>query len=277
MVNIECLARRIIGFVMNRRQESAGFAAAPSLPSSIEDTYFALRILETLQPFSDEDLISLSKDRSIKEYLIKIENRHSSSIKVAFRHLIACRIVGIDPDDAWIRRFISPKAKEGHDLRRDYYRHRILREGLSEPTPQNDRTLIAGYLAKYRTVEELWMVLYLTEGSPQDHLDREVLISWLHACRNPDGGFGYMPGTTSFMENNYYSLRSLRLLRARAPSQEHVLAFILRSQGKGGGFARRSGAAPFLDATWHAVATIALLMPWRKVNNALRVAGATEL
>jgi hypothetical protein len=113
------------------------------------------------------------------------------------------------------------------------------------------------------------MVLYLAERNSQAQLDRKALVSWLHACQNPDGGFGYMPGTTSFMENNYYSLRSLRLLEDRAPLQEDVLAFVLRAQGKGGGFARRNGAAPFLDATWHAVATIALVVSRSKVKRSL--------
>ena len=269
MVNVERLAPRIIGYVMDRRRESGGFAAAPTLPSSIEDTYFALRILETLQPFSERELVSLSKDSSIREYLMKIEDRHSWSIRIAFRHLMACRIVGIVLDDAWIRRFILERAKEGHDLRDDYYRHRIPREGLSEAAPPKERTVIASYLAKFRTVEELRMVLYLAERNPHAQLDRKALVSWLHACQNPDGGFGYMPGTTSFMENNHYSLRSLRLLGDRALSQEAVLAFVLRAQGKGGGFARRNGAAPFLDATWHAVATIALVISRRKVNGSL--------
>jgi hypothetical protein len=267
MVRLEGLAPGIISFVMARRREDGGFAAAPTLPSSIEDTYFALRILEALQPFSEDELTSLGKDRSVKKYLLKMGDRDSWSLRTAFRHLMTCRIVGVNLDGTWIRRFISPKAKKGRGLRDNYYMMRILREGLAEPARQTDQKAMAGYLAKYRTVEELYMVLYLLEGNPEILFSaRQALISWLHACQNPDGGFGFMPGNTSFMENNYHSLRSLRLLKEQTPSQEDILAFVLRSQGKQGGFARRSGAALFLDATWHAVATIDLLIILHKMN-----------
>ena len=53
----EDLASAVIEFVMTRyRKDRGGFAAAPSLPPSVEDTYFALRILETLQPFSESSI-----------------------------------------------------------------------------------------------------------------------------------------------------------------------------------------------------------------------------
>jgi hypothetical protein len=272
MMALEDLAPAVIGFVMVRnRKDRGGFAAAPSLPPSVEDTYFALRILETLQPFSEDHLTSLSKNQSLREYLLKREDTDSWSLRTAFRYLMACRIVGVDPDDAWIRRLISSRVKKDHDLEAQYYIKRILKEGLTEPAPQTDRKVMAGYLAEYRTVGEFWKILYLAEGKPESLLSsKETLISWLHACQNPDGGFGYMPGTTSFMENNYHSLRSLRLLGDRAPSEEDALAFVLRSQGKRGGFARRNGAAPFLDATWYAVATIDLLIP-HKMNESTLV------
>jgi hypothetical protein len=261
MMALEDLAPAIIDFVMARyRRDRGGFAAAPTLPASVEDTYFALRILETLQPFSEDHLTSLRKDLRPRQYLLKSEGRDSWSLRTVFRHLMACRIAGVGPDETWIRRLISSRAKNDHDLPTRYYIKRILKEGLVEPVPQTDRKAMEGYIRKYRTVEKLWMILYVTEGKPGAFLSpREALVSWLHACQNPDGGFGYMPGTTSFVENTHYGLRSLRLLGDRASSEGDAFAFILWSQGGRGGFARRNGAAPFLDATWHAVASLDLL------------------
>jgi prenyltransferase beta subunit len=274
MVALERLAPEIINFVMARRREGGGFAAAPTLPSSIEDTYFALRILETLQPFSEDELVALGRDRGIREYLMKMEDRGSWSPKTTFRHLMACRIAGIDPDETWIRRFVSSETNKDYDRSDPYYIKRILKEGFAEPVQPPGRFETAGYLARRRTVEELWMALYLVEGNPELILsDREALISWLHACQNPDGGFGFMPGTTSFMGNNYYSLRCLRLLKARPSSEGDVLRFVLRSQGKRGGFARRNGATPFLDATWHAVATMDLLVSLHRMDESRSQAG----
>ncbi len=270
MVTVEHLSTGIIRFVMARRWEGGGFAAAPTLPPSIEDTYFALRILESLRPFSEDELKSLGKDRSIAEYLMKMEERDAWSLKTAFRHLMACRIIGVKLDETWIRRLVSFRARQDHNLRDSYYLKRILKEGLAEPVSQTGSKATAGYLAEYRTVEDLWMALYLAAGDREIPLsDSNALVSWLHACRNPDGGFGFMPGTTSFMGNNYCALRSLRLLKARIPSEEDVFAFVLRAQGKRGGFARRNGAAPFLDATWHAVASLDLLLSLHRMDGAI--------
>ena len=46
-------------------------------------------------------------------------------------------------------------------------------------------------------------------------------------------------------------------------------AFIISSQTGGGGFARSPGAAPFLDASWHGVASLHLLEEMERSAGAL--------
>jgi len=73
------------------------------------------------------------------------------------------------------------------------------------------------------------------------------------------GGFGGLPGTTSFIENTHCWLKALALMDSAPLSPDMARDFILRCKTRGGGFARKSGGAPFLYATWHAVASLNLL------------------
>lgn len=54
---------------------------------------------------------------------------------------------------------------------------------------------------------------------------------------------------------------TLALLGSAPLFPEKAQDFILRCRKRDGGFARKSGGAPFLYATWHAVAGLALLGP----------------
>ena len=87
----------------------------------------------------------------------------------------------------------------------------------------------------------------------------ENLTKWLQRSQNGDGGFGFFPGTTSFIENCHATLAALSLLGARPVDLAEARSFIISSQTGGGGFARSPGAAPFLDASWHGIASLRLL------------------
>jgi hypothetical protein len=87
------------------------------------------------------------------------------------------------------------------------------------------------------------------------------LISWFRASQNGDGGFGFFHGTTSFVENCHYCLQALTVLGAEPVDPEKARRFITACRTASGGFGRGIRAAPFLDATWHAVASLVLLNP----------------
>jgi prenyltransferase beta subunit len=89
--------------------------------------------------------------------------------------------------------------------------------------------------------------------------EAEELTGWLQRSQNGDGGFGFFPGTTSFIENSHAALAALSLIGAKPVDLVNARYFIISSQTGGGGFARSPGAAPFLDASWHGVASLRLL------------------
>ena len=109
-----------------------------------------------------------------------------------------------------------------------------------------------------------WMSLFLSERLGLKMVERDKAIDWLRACQNYDGGFGFMPGTTSFIENTFYGLRALNLLGGKPKDMEMALNYVLSCRTKSGGFSRKANAAPFLDATYYAIGSLMELQKCRK-------------
>jgi hypothetical protein len=245
--------KKILDFVLARRDATGGFGAAPTLPYSVADTYLALRILEHLLPRAGGEVSPLLHDPSLVQFLQDPEDREEWHAKTGYHYVYCCRVAGIVPDREWIRQFISDRLRESTGLADHFYCVRMLREIENEPF--NDSIPI-----RWRSAKELWMALVLADGHPRKlEAGRDDLITWIRACQNPDGGFGFLPGTTSYMENVHSCLRALAMLKAGPSDPAGASRFILSAWTRSGGFARKNGGAPFLDATWHAVASLSLL------------------
>lgn len=265
------LDRDLVNFVMARWQESGGFGSSPAMPASIEDTYHAIRILMTIRSLSEKEVRQLKDNPYLKAFLMRKGDEESWSFKTAYQYLFLCDFCGLVPSQGWLKGFERKKIKEVPPLQERYYLARILREG-SIGVSLSRRTEAGASSSEYegifdeekpgswRTAEELCMCLYLFER-PQEalHATNEDMIGWLQACQTPDGGFGAFPGTTSFIENSHWCLKALSLLDAGPQFPDRARDFILGCKTQGGGFARKSGGAPFLYATWHAVASLLLL------------------
>jgi prenyltransferase beta subunit len=81
----------------------------------------------------------------------------------------------------------------------------------------------------------------------------QEILKWVQLCQNGDGGFGFYPGTTSFMENTYCALEILSKLNSSPLEIGVCREYILNCQTKGGGFGRAPMSFPFIESTFHAV------------------------
>lgn len=86
------------------------------------------------------------------------------------------------------------------------------------------------------------------------------LIEYFRECQNHDGGFGFLPGTTPYIDNTYFCLNALKFLGSKPKNSENALNLILFYQTKLGGFARIPDAATFLDSTFYAVKSLGILL-----------------
>ncbi|MBN1276100.1 MAG: hypothetical protein JXA35_01320 [Deltaproteobacteria bacterium] len=256
---IEKLTPRVLDFLKARKKESSGYGATPMLPATVEDTYHALRILSAIDINDDLDL---RQDQALRDYLFRMEKTDWTGARTKFQVLSSCLLAGVPFDIHRTVKFIKRRLAETQNTDEYYYCERIARE-IPGVANMLDLSEFDGLYNEWiwRVAYELWIILYhmnMVQGvlkfTPQNDF-----VSWLQSCQNCDGGFGFLPGSTSYVENCHTCLRALSLLDASPENPYACQAFVIACRTGNGGFARIDGATAFLDSTWHAIASLSLL------------------
>jgi len=244
----------LMEFVHKRRKATGGYGATPRLPATIQDTFQAVAIGLVL----GQDPPTPQSEPALAEYLARMLAVPWLGIDTTFRLLMTCHICGVALDAERVRSHLVACLARDTSLAATYYVSRIAREILGEEPdflgPQRPLTLPARY-----AVEDVARSLFVKIMGKQQIEEAGELAGWLQRTQNGDGGFGFFPGTTSFIENCHAGLAGLSLLGARPIDLGNVRAFIISCQTGRGGFGRSPRAAPFLDASWHGVASLRLL------------------
>jgi prenyltransferase beta subunit len=261
-----------IPFVMARHKTTGGFGATPRLPASIEDTYHALNILCLARHYNaiEDDAFAPGTDDALRSYLDACRRSLPAGAGTILRLLCCCRTVGLALDPHAVEATVIDRMRAYVSLEEWYCSAGILVEvlGRKPPLVADERGLAVILDRDWRSVDEAWMHMYLSRKF-RNTLPRPApaLIAWFRACQNGDGGFGFFPGTTSFVENCHASLRALALLGGEPQVPHLAFDFLSSCQTAAGGFGRSPRAASFLDTTWHALAGIALLDKIMKGND----------
>ena len=245
----------LMDFVLKRRQSTGGYGATPLLPATIEDTFHAMAISLVL----GENPPTQQSEPALTGYLAKRLAAPWLRINTTFRLLTVCRVCGLTMDTKRVRSHLAATLARDASLDASYYVSKIAREILgTEPKEFLDSKRPVASPARC-AVDDAARYLAVKTMNNQQIEETENLTEWLQRSQNGDGGFGFFPGTTSFIENSHAALAALSLLGARPVDLANARSFIISSQTGSGGFARSPGAAPFLDASWHGTASLRLL------------------
>jgi hypothetical protein len=241
-------------FVAKRRKESGGYGATPRLPATIQDTFQAVALALVLGDAPPTP----QAEPALADYLARMLAVPWLGIDTTFRLLTTCHICGVAIDGARVRAHLAACLSSDTSLASRYYVRRIAREILAEELdlPGLQRSL---FLPAPCAVQDVARFLFLKKMDGQSIGGAGELSGWLKRTQNGDGGFGFFPGTTSFLENCHAGLAALSLLGARPDDPANLRAFIVSCQTGRGGFGRSPRAAPFLDASWHGIAGLSLL------------------
>ncbi len=244
----------LMEFVHKRRKATGGYGATPRLPATIQDTFQALAIGLVL----GQDPPTPKSEPALAEYLARMLAVPWLGIGTTFRLLITSHVCGIAVDVERVRAHLAACLSGDTSLAATYYVSRIAKEILGEEPDfrGSDRSLL---LPAPCAVGDVARYLFLKKMDGQSVAGAGELAGWLQRTQNGDGGFGFFPGTTSFIENCHAGLAGLSLLGARPIDPANARAFIVSCQTGRGGFGRSQRAAPFLDASWHGVASLRLL------------------
>ncbi len=235
---------RLRDFILSRQKNEGGFAAVPSLPATIQDTFQALEQLALLDLHSPVQLPAAVNKSGLRQLLERYRGDESDSLPPRLLYYLT-RIAAFAGEEI---SFSSPQPSSDESYENLYFLSRISPVPLPEDWQPGRQT--------WKFCRELYFGLSLKTGT-FENLD--ILTTWLRACQNGDGGFGFFPATTSYIENSHYCLASLAILGASPGNIKAAREYIISCQTAAGGFARTGKAAPFLDSSWHALLALKAL------------------
>jgi hypothetical protein len=94
----------------------------------------------------------------------------------------------------------------------------------------------------------------------------EKNLDFLFSSQNLDGGFSFMPGTTSFVENTYFGINILYYFnRLENEVSKKAISFVQSSLNGDFGFGRNSQGISFLNTTFYGLSILRTLLEGRKI------------
>ncbi len=250
---------KAVCFTLERKKIDGGFGATPKLPATLEDTFHALRILDAVERYC-----GLSKDVKFDEnlhsdFLLRfIEKRPNLGMKSAFQLIWCMKRCSLS---AKAQKFakkhylsLRPQSTEGL-----YYALNISKLLDLKLPFRYSREELAKIVTFKGILFRRWMATFVDYTLKSGLINQKAAAKWIRRCQNYDGGFGFLPGSTSYLENTHFGLHALVFMKEPPIDMENAARFVLGCQTRSGGFSRKADAAPFLDTTWHGVATLILL------------------
>jgi hypothetical protein len=245
---------RVIRYLKDREKEEGGFSFVPDLYPDIEDTYYAIRIFQLLN-------VNVDQNRTAN-YLKIIDWKEVGFPRTVYMLLY----LHLSLDIELPRQLIDLSSKDWSGFKTldaKYFSdeiqkllHRPLKP-LSSPSPFQ--------FHQQENLQNLRKKVSVLLDSDVD-FDRQEIIRWVQLCQNGDGGFGFFPGTTSYMENIFCALEILSKLGASPWRIDTCREYILGCRTKSGGFGRAPISFPFIESTFQAVAGLFMLEEMERGN-----------
>jgi len=234
-------------FILQRQKSDGCFATSPSLPSTVADTWYGVSLCRLLDDVFPGTALASALDR---EKILLFVRRHDDllpSLPLRIIFFLAslqqyCTGTWPEPPGALMER----PSNQSLDCAHFFYLRKLVPKLYQTVTIQPPDL-------SHSTCRDLYFCL---RGGVEREPD---MADWLRRCQNDDGGFGFFPGTTSYMEYCDYSLSALALLGGEPKHRQRAEDFIVYCQSGSGGFARAIRALPFLEASWHAMHALAVL------------------
>jgi hypothetical protein len=241
---------KIFNFILSYEQEEGGFSFSKYTPATREDTYYAVQGL---------NLINYKyKEEKILNYIIQLVPNQIINYRNFYQLLYLVYIFDLKPQRKLMVSLIKESEFQYHNLS-DLYYYVLILNTLHLPLPQTVYGIISEYTA--RSLRDLpntvkYLILLSCLSIP---FDEDYFLTYLKCCQSGDGGYGFLPGSTSFLENVCYALRAHRYLQSPPEHQDKILSFIQRCQGRRGGFGRKDVTLPTIRSTYHALESLTVL------------------
>ncbi len=245
---------KAIQYLRDREKKEGGSSFAPDLYPDIEDTYYAIRTLQLLE-------VGISRSRTA-DYLKSI-----NWTDVRFPRMVYMLLyLHLSVESELPPQLIDPLRKDWSrltSLDAQYYSDEI-QKLLNQPL--NTLTSLSSFEFQTRdNLQNVYKKVSILQNRGID-FDKQETIRWVQLGQNGDGGFGFYPVTTSYMENTYSALEILSKLQALPWRIDACREYILGCQTKSGGFGRAPISFPFIESTFQAVSSLLMLEDMERNN-----------
>jgi hypothetical protein len=240
---------QISDFILSYEQESGGFSFSKYTPATREDTYYAIKGL---------NLINYRyQGKRILNYLKQLIPKRIISYRYFFQLLYLIYAYDLKSKNLMLS-LIKRSEPKYHNLS-DLYYYVLSMNTLNLPFTQRTYEIVTKYSIESlrnlpNTVKYLILLSTLNIAYNKDYY-----LNYLNLCQSGDGGYGFLPRSTSFLENVCYALRAYRYLQTPPQHTDKILAFIQRCQGRRGGFGRKDVSLPTIRSTSHAFESLIVL------------------
>lgn len=235
-------------FLLKRfKGDIGGFSGTPLLPPTLEDTYFGVRTL-----FKIDKSLVLQYKHNIVEFLRSFIKQNSLLIENLYKISDIYILLNEDfqkTNERIFRSFLSYTKKIAISKLSIYRLYCVWK--LSEKfNIINVLLLIKKFLKniKPNNVEDIYYLGLIDENIWYQY------IEFIVESQNGDGGFGFYPGTTSYLENTYFALQIIgNFYPEGAEAISKGKEFALACYNWDGGFARKPGGISYLATTYYGV------------------------
>lgn len=241
---------KISNFILAYKQENGGFSFSKYTPATREDTYYAVKGLNLIN--------CRYQGEKILNYIKQLIPNQIISYRYFFQLLYLVYVYDLKSQRNLMLNLIKRSELKFHNLS-DLYYYVLSMNTFNSPLTQRIYENITGYPTESlrdlpNTVKYLIILSILNISYNKDYF-----LTYLNRCQSGDGGYGFLPGSTAFLENVCYALRAYRYLQSPPKHPDKVLAFIQRCQGRRGGFGRKDVTLPTIRSTFHALESLTIL------------------
>lgn len=245
-----------ISFILQYEQPDGGFSFSKTTPPTREDTYYGLQIIHKLDKTYD--------NKNTFNYLESISLDLYQSCRHYYQLLFLADMFKLTVNQDTMKNVFELYINLKKENINEIYYFTLIREFLNSKVEYE--------LNEYILSQNISSLKYIPEVARQVILMKKLnlrfennkYIQWIQESQSRDGGFGFLPYTTTFLENTCYALRGLQILDTIPLDLEKCEEFINSCKTGNGAFARKSDALGTLQSTYHAICCLEIIYQMKK-------------
>lgn len=249
----------LIKFIYSHEQVHGGFSFSQTTPPTLEDTYFALRLLRQLKQYS--------VSRQTISYITQLNQNEFHFPKHLYQLIIIYKITHQVDLEKLLRKKITRNQKITIDTISDVYYLILTKETLKmlpNNLKKNEQNIINSVQKKpVKSMEEYKQLIILMKKFNNSYPFKEY-ATIIQNNQNHDGGFGIVPNSTSYLESTYHALRALKELNIIPINIHKCERFINSCITNIGAFGRQAITLPTLEYSYYAFMGLKIIEEMKK-------------